>query len=171
MNKKHILIPLDLVRGSADALVFARQMALENPLTITLLHVVDLNIAPTVSTVSDIYAQLYAESQAALGKLAKLFFGSEQAARIVVRFGKTVDEIVAEAKNEGADMIVLCGPKPAKWLPLFHKGTIHRLLRRVPCPAIVLPHRENSSRVICQGPSEEATAFSRAMIRTTAAAA
>jgi len=164
MNRKHILIPLDLVHGSADALIFAQQMALETPLAITLLHVVDLNIALTVSTVSGIYAQLYAESEAALGKLAKLFFGSEQAARIVVRFGKTVEEIVAEAKNEGADMIVLCGPKPAKGLQLFRKGTIHRLLRRVPCPAIVLPQREKSSRAISRAPSEEAIAFSRAMI-------
>ena len=166
MNRKHILIPLDLVRGSAGALVFAQQMALENPLTITLLHVVDLNIAPTIS---DVDAQLYAESRAALGRLAKLFFGSEQAARIVVRFGKPVDEIVVEAKNEGADMIVLCGPKPAKGLQFFRKRTIQRLLSRVPCPAIVLPHRGKSARALCQEPSEEAIAFSRAMIRAAAA--
>jgi nucleotide-binding universal stress UspA family protein len=169
MSRKHILIPLDLVHGSADALVFAQQMAMENPLTITLLHVVDLNIAPTVSTAPGIYAQLYAESQAALRKLAKLFFGSEQATRIVVRFGKPVDEIVAEAKNEEVSMIVLCGPKPAKGLRLFRQGTIQRLLRRVSCPAIVLPDREKGPRSQFQEPSEEAIAFSRAIIRAAAA--
>jgi nucleotide-binding universal stress UspA family protein len=169
MSRKHILVPLDLVRGSADALVFAQQMALENPLTITLLHVIDLNIAPTVSPVPAIYAQLYAESQAALRKLAKLFFGSEQATRIVVRFGKPVDEIVAEAKTEEVTMIILAGPKPAKRLRLFRRGTIQRLLRRVPCPAIVLPDREQGPRSIFQEPSEEAIAFSRAMIRAAAA--
>jgi nucleotide-binding universal stress UspA family protein len=136
MKSKRVLIPIDLMRDSADALVFAQQMAQEEPLSITLLHVVDLNIQPALR----VHSQLCSESEAALRKLAKLFFGVEQAAETVIRAGNPADEIVAEAKASRADLIVLCGEKSTKWPRLFHKATIKSILPRVSCPTVVLPH-------------------------------
>lgn len=166
MSKKHILIPLDLLRGSAKALVFVQQMALENPLTITLLHVIDLNIGCTISGVD---AQLFGESQVALAKLAKLFFGSEQATRIAVRFGQPVAEIVAEAQAEAVDMIVLCGPKSKPGMRLFHRGISVDLVRHAPCPTLVLPPAGNGAPLRYPQPSEESIAFSKAVVRAAAA--
>jgi nucleotide-binding universal stress UspA family protein len=170
MNSKHILIPLDLVRGPATALVFAQQMALENVVSVTLLHVIDLNIAPAPS---DVYTRLCAESQAALRKLAKLFFGTDYATRVVVRVGQPADEIIAEAKEGAADMIVLCGPKSRKGLRLFRRGTIEDVLHRASCPTVVLPHPgkeaakpfEPQERAL----SEEVCAFARIGERAAAA--
>jgi len=141
MNSKHVLIPLNLVRGTADPLVFAQQLALERPLLITLLHVVDLNIAPALR----VYSQLCAESEAALRKLAKLFFGSDQAVRVVVRVGRTADEILAEAEAAAADMIVLSHPVCSKGLRLFRGATTRAVLRRASCPTVVLPHPEKDA--------------------------
>jgi nucleotide-binding universal stress UspA family protein len=101
-----------------------------------LLNVIDLNIFPPQPAVND---QLSAESQAALRKLAKLFFGAEQAARVVVRFGQPAAEIIAEAKTAEADVIVMCGPKPGR-LRLWRRGTTQRVLSAAPCPTLVLPH-------------------------------
>ena len=136
MRNKHILVPLDLVRGPASALVFVQQMAAETPVSVTLLHVVNLNIFPAQPAVNE---QLCAESQAALRKLAKLFFGAEQATRIIVRAGQPASEIVAEAKAAGADMIVMCGPKPRR-MRFLRRGTTQRVLSSASCPTLVLPH-------------------------------
>lgn len=135
MNSKCILVPLDLMRGSPDALVYVQNMAMENALCVTLLHVVDLNIAPVQPGV---YDRLCAEAEAALRKLAGLFFGTDQAVRVKVRVGKVADEIVAEAANS-ADLIVLCGPKSPKRFRLFRRSTTRRVLSSAPCPTVVLP--------------------------------
>ncbi len=140
MRNKHILVPLDLVRGPASALVFVQQLAAETPLCVTLLHVVDLNIFPPQSSVNE---QLCAESEAALRRLGKLFFGAEQHVRIVVRAGRPADEIVAEAKAAEADLIVMCGPKSRR-LRLLRRGTTQRVLKSALCPTLVLPHPGNS---------------------------
>jgi nucleotide-binding universal stress UspA family protein len=136
MRNKHILVPLDLVRGPASALVFTRQMAAESPVSVTLLHVIDLNIFPAQPAVHD---QLCAESQAALRKLAKLFFGAEQAARTIVRAGNPAREIVAEAKAAEADLIVMCGPKKSRRMRFLRRGTTQGVLRAACCPTLVLP--------------------------------
>jgi nucleotide-binding universal stress UspA family protein len=136
MRNKHILVPLDLIRGPASALVFVQRMAAETPIRVTLLHVIDLNIFPPQPAVND---QLCAESQAALRKLAKLFFGAEQAARIIVRAGHPAGEIIAEAKAAEADLIVMCGPKSRR-LRLLCQGTTQQVLNSASCPTLVLPH-------------------------------
>jgi nucleotide-binding universal stress UspA family protein len=136
MRTKHILVPLDLVRGPASALVAVQEMAAESPVRVTLLHVIDLDIFPPQPEVND---QLCAESQAGLRKLAKLFFGVDQAARIVVRIGQPAREIVAEAQEAEADLIVMCGPRSGR-RRLLRRGTTQQVLRSASCPTLVLPH-------------------------------
>jgi nucleotide-binding universal stress UspA family protein len=142
MRNKHILVPLDLTRGPASALVAVQKMATESPVSVTLLHVIDLNIFPPQPEVND---QLCAESQAALRKLARLFFGAEQAARIIVRIGNPAEEIVAEARQQAADLIVMCGPKPTR-TRLLRRGTTQHVLRSAACPTLVLPHPRKPRR-------------------------
>jgi len=170
MNTKHILIPLHLIHGSAHALVFARRMAMERPLSVTLLHVVDLNIA---SVEPSVYDQLCAEGEAALRKLARLFFGTDPAVRVVVRVGNPADEIVAEARAGAAEMIVLCGPKAPRRLRLFRRATTRRVLDGAPCPTVVLPHPGREARELCQPEtpraSEEVYAFGSVAERAVAA--
>jgi len=169
MRSKHILVPLDLVRGPVSALVFVQEMAAETPIRVTLLHVIDLNIFPPQSAVND---ELCAESQAALRKLAKLFFGVEQAARIAVRFGDPAGEIAAEAKAAEADLIVLCGPASRR-MRLFRRGTTQQVLRSASCPTLVLPHPGKTAgrkpaRVRRASDSEEACFFRGSVERATA---
>jgi nucleotide-binding universal stress UspA family protein len=136
MRTKHILVPLDLLRGPASALVAVQEMVEEAPVQVTLLHVIDLNIFPVQKEVSD---QLRAESEAGLRKLCRLFFGAEQAARTVVRFGNPAKEIIAEAKDTEADLIVMCGPKSRR-SRLFRRGTAQSVVRTACCPTLVLPN-------------------------------
>jgi nucleotide-binding universal stress UspA family protein len=170
MGSKHILVPLDLVRGPASALVCAQRMAAESPVCITLLHVIDLNIFPPQPEIND---QLLAESQTALRKLAKLFFGAEQAARINVRLGEPAAEIIAEAAEAGADLIVMCGPKPGRRMRLLRRGTTQRILSSAACPTLVLPHpgkfgRQPAGRARLESIPEESCFFGTTAARAAA---
>jgi len=140
MRSQHILVPLDLTRGPASALVFVQQLAAQSPICVTLLHVVELNIFPPQPSIND---QLCKESQAALRKLAKLFFGTEQAARIVVRTGQPSEQILAEATAAHVDLIVMCSPKSRSWLRLPGRRTTQRVSHLASCPTLVLPHPGN----------------------------
>jgi nucleotide-binding universal stress UspA family protein len=136
-NVKHVLIPLDLMRSPCDALVFARNMAADFPVCVTLLYVLNLNIV--VPSGKQLYDELCSESEAALRKVAGVFFGSERATRVVVRVGAPHEEIVAQAKADPADLIVLTGPERRSWKHLFHRGTTQKIIDSAPCAAVVLP--------------------------------
>jgi len=140
---KHILIPLDLMRSPCDALVCARNMASEVPVSVTLLYVLNLNII--VSTGRQVYDELCAESELALRKLAKFFFGTDQAARIVVRVGRPHEEILAEAKSKHPDLIIMSGPQRTGWKQLLRGGTAQKIIDGSPCATLVLPRQPKSA--------------------------
>jgi nucleotide-binding universal stress UspA family protein len=136
MNGKRILLPVNLLKGSFDALQFAQGLTDEVPIHVTLLNVVNLNV---VRLESRIYDEVCAESEAALKKLAKHFFGDSPSVHINVRVGWPHQEIVAEADAELSELIIMAGPKPSRWKRFFGLGTVERVVRNAPCPTLVLP--------------------------------
>ena len=125
MNVKRILIPVNLLKGSFDELQFAQGLADEVPIHVTLLNVVNLNV---VRVESRIYNEVCAESEAALKKLAKHFFGDSPSVRTNIRVGRPHEEIVAEADAELSELIIMAGPKPARWKRLLGLGTVERVV-------------------------------------------
>ncbi len=136
MNIKRILVPVNLLKGSFDALQFAQGLADEVPIHVTLLNVVNLNV---VRLERRIYNEACAESEAALKKLAKHFFGDSPFVRINVRMGRPHEEIVAEAEAELSELIIMAGPKPSRWKRFLGLGTVERVVRNARCPTLVLP--------------------------------
>jgi nucleotide-binding universal stress UspA family protein len=136
MNSKRILIPVNLLKGSFDELQFAQGLANEVPIHVTLLNVVNLNV---VRLESRIYNEVCAESEAALKKLAKHFFGDSPSVRINVRVGQPHEEIVAEADAELSELIIMASPKPSRWKRFLGLGTVERVVRNARCPTLVLP--------------------------------
>jgi nucleotide-binding universal stress UspA family protein len=136
MNCKRILVPLDLRRSTTDPLRYLQQCAPEFPFCATLLHVVELNIAPHNPCV---YEEMCAESRAALRKLSRLFLGHEDAVEVRVRVGRVDEQILAEASSSRAELIILSRGKPRPWCHFFHSRTVQRVVQAAPCPALVLP--------------------------------
>ena len=136
MNSKRILVPVNLPKSSFNSLLFAQGLADEVPIHLTLLNVVNLNVARLESRV---YNEVCAESEAALKKLAKLFFGDSPSVRINVRVGRPHEEIVAEADAELSELIIMASPKPACWKRFLGLGTVERVVRNARCPTLVLP--------------------------------
>jgi nucleotide-binding universal stress UspA family protein len=138
MNSKNVLIPLDLVRSPCDALIYARDMAVETPISVTLLYVLNLNIGLAGPAVRQ---ELLEESEAALRRLAGFFFGTDQAVRIVVREGSPHEQILAEAKKEEVDLILLTSPKDRGWKRFMRRSTVEKIIDSAPCPTLLLPRR------------------------------
>ena len=136
MNSKRILVPVNLPKSSFNSLLFAQGLANEVPIHLTLLNVVNLNVARLESR---IYNEVCAESEAALKKLAKLFFGDSPSVRINVRVGRPHEEILAEADAELSELIIMASPEPSRWKRFLGLGTVERVVRNAPCPTLVLP--------------------------------
>ena len=136
MNSKHVLIPVDLMRSPCDALIYARDMAADCALCVTLIYVLNLNI---VAPGRQIYDELCAEGEAALRRLARLVFGTDQAVQIVVRVGAPHEEILTEARAHPTDLIVMSGPERRGLKRLLHAGTTQKIIDGAPCPTMVLP--------------------------------
>jgi nucleotide-binding universal stress UspA family protein len=135
MHSKRLLVPVNLPNVSLETLLFAKKMADELPVSVTLLNVVRLNIAFETR----VYDELCVESEEALRQIATRFFGAAQDVTVSVRIGKPHEEIVAEAKSGHAELIVLASPKPSFWKQLLIDGTVKSVVRMAPCPTLVLP--------------------------------
>lgn len=128
-------MPINLTNGSFDTLLFAQKMAAQFNVCVILLNVVNLNIAAAPS----VYDELCNESTMALRRIGRHFFGGDTEVNVSVRTGKPDDEIVAAARAEGCELIVLSTPKPSLWKRLMGLGTVKGVLRAAPCPTLVLP--------------------------------
>ena len=138
MNRKHILIPVDLERlkNSLDALRFLEAMADDLPFHATLLHVIPLNTAPLDRRIE---RELLAENEAKLRRVAQLCPASSHALTLRLRFGSPHREIVAEARAGSAELIILSPPKISLWPGLFRSRTTEQVVKSAPCSTLVLP--------------------------------
>ncbi len=145
MQAKRFLVPVDVDKpqGSYDALRFVEGLASEGfALDATLLHVVPLNINWGDRRV---YDELGAESESRLRALARRMFEPGRALSCRVRFGRPHEEILAEAREGQAEMIVMTSPKASErgsvgvWKWRFNATTVERVVRAAPCLTLVLP--------------------------------
>jgi len=136
MNAKHVLVPLDILHSKTDTLLFLQRLAAESPVCATLLYVVELNVEQPDRALFD---HLCAEGQTVLRRLARRFLGHEGAARLRVSCGRPDEEILAQARADRPDLILLSSPKPWSWRHLCRSHTVPRVVQSAPCPTLVLP--------------------------------
>ncbi len=136
MQPKRLLVPVDLSSSSFDALLFARHLAMELSVQVTLLNVVNLNVPIPEGRV---YNELFWEARDGLRKLGERFFCGNPAVKLRVRLGRPHEQIIAEADAERSELIIMTGPKPKRWAWLFGRGTVGRVMRTAPCPTLVMP--------------------------------
>lgn len=136
MHAKRILVPVSLQRGDADALRFIENLSRDVPVHATLLHVVNLNIFGLEPRVLN---ELRHENEQRLRALARLFFEVVRLPQLRVRVGRPHEEILAEAEEEHAELIVMASPKACRPRWRFSPATVERIVRNAPCPTLVLP--------------------------------
>jgi nucleotide-binding universal stress UspA family protein len=152
MQPRRILVPINLPNNSFDTLLVAKEMAEEFSVCLTLLTVVRINIGFE----SRVYDELCLESEAALHRIKARFLGDVPDVRVRVRAGKPYEQIVAEAKSTGAELILLSSPKRSLWKRVFSDGTVKGVLRAAPCPTLVLPRNWKAAPESCRDAAHSA---------------
>jgi nucleotide-binding universal stress UspA family protein len=141
MKPKRILLPLDIRKCPLEAFSVVNDLAKHPGATVILLHVVTLNIAAPDNRV---FEELGREAGWYLARLARKHLHPAASTLIHVRIGKPADEILAEAKAEKVDVIILPTFGGSLWkrgasfwkrliAPIFPGIIVEKLARNAPC--------------------------------------
>jgi nucleotide-binding universal stress UspA family protein len=112
MKPERILLPLDIRECPLEIFSLVERFARRPEVTLTLLHVVHLNIlAPD----SRVYEELVLEARGYLERLAQQFVHPITSTVVHVRLGETAAQILEEAKAENVELIILATYGPSFW--------------------------------------------------------
>jgi nucleotide-binding universal stress UspA family protein len=112
MKPEKILFPIDVRRCPLDVFPLVNGVASRPDVTVTLLHVVTLNILPLERR---IYDELVAEAYWFLERLVTEYLPAATSAQTRVRVGNATEEVLAEAKEGSADLMILPSYGPSFW--------------------------------------------------------
>lgn len=104
---QHILIPVDFTEKNRKALDTAFEIAVVNHARITLLHVIEVLDVPADNELKVFYEKLDRHAQSELDKLSERFVAAGLSIDQKVRYGKRVNEIVIDANERKADLIIM----------------------------------------------------------------
>ena len=105
---KKIVAPVDFSDPSVQALQYAVSVAKQLDAEIILIHVAEPPpFAPDLTEPHGYEDRVTEYAEKELGKLMKDYVKDGVQARFLTRFGRPYEEIVAAAKQEGADLIVM----------------------------------------------------------------
>ena len=144
---RNILVPIDFSNCMASALHYAVAFARECHAAVTLLHVTKPDGENGKREIHD--PQLIEEMKEAdelrLQQLANVLWGDEIVTDTVVATGKPSHQIVNEAREGSADLIIMASHGPVGHWELFHHNTVAKVIRTAPCPVLVVPAFERGS--------------------------
>jgi len=133
MKLERILLPLDIRKCSLEVFSVVNGLAKQQGVTVTLLHVVTLNIA---APEKGVYEALGQDARWHLERLARGCLNPSVTANTRARFGKPAEEILAEAAAGSADLIVLASKPPSFWSRFFGPlvpRVVERMIREASC--------------------------------------
>ncbi len=149
MKPERILVPLDVAKCPREVFKVVNGFAQRPGVTVLLLHVVNLNIAAPENRV---YAELGRSADGHLKRLAEHYVNPRTPARTLVRFGNPAEEVVAAAKEENADLIILPRSRAPFWRRLFAPflpKIVVQVIREAPCGVFVM---DVQTRLDCNHP-------------------
>jgi nucleotide-binding universal stress UspA family protein len=146
MQTERILVPIDTARPYPEVFDRVNALGSSSDMTVILLHVLTLNIAAPENRV---YERLAQEARWHLEQMARQFLHPGIATVLRVRFGKPVEQILAEAEAQKADLLMVPVARRSdgkRWSSFGERfvgrwaaGTSQRLVRRAPCPVLIVP--------------------------------
>jgi len=141
VKPQRILVPVDLSESMARTLQYAAALAREVGATITLLHVVRPNRSRLVHwiTRAESAEEMRDAGECQLSQLIDVLWGDEIKAEVLVAIGEPHRQIVNEAKETKADLVLMGSHKAVgAWGP-FRRNTTANVVRNASCPVVVVP--------------------------------
>jgi nucleotide-binding universal stress UspA family protein len=146
---KQVLWPTDWSEASERALEEAIAIAAYQRAQLLLLHVVELPDGKEAGWLHD-----DEPTEKRFRELCERRPGTQDARRLI-RHGVAAEEIIRATLAEGADLIVMSSHGRSGWQRLKLGSVAQKVLRQVPCPIFIVPHRALSP---VAGPSTEPSA-------------
>ena len=115
LKPKRILLPIDTAKCPLEVFAVANGFAGRPEVTVIMLHVVNLNI---VAPENRVYEELGREVYSHLCRLAREYIHPFASTAVRVRAGQLEQEILAEAAEQKADLIILPSWGPSWWARL-----------------------------------------------------
>ncbi len=145
LQLRRILVPLDFRDSMVMALQYAAAFAREYKATITLLHIVEPDGSHARRNISRerLIEEMSEVGESQIRRLVDVIWGEEIVTDIVVAGGKPYQQIVNEAKETNADMIIMASHGAVGSWGFFRRGTTARVVRYAPCPVLVVPALEH----------------------------
>jgi nucleotide-binding universal stress UspA family protein len=142
LRVKSILVPLDFSPPSMKALHYAAAFARQFKAKLTLVHVVEPVATPDFAA----SFPLALENDKLMAVATRQLEGVVKAARIprgtvekvLVRFGRSFNEIAAAARSRKVDLIIISTHGYTGLKHALLGSTTERVVRHAPCPVLVL---------------------------------
>src|ERR1700722_6972484 len=141
MKPQRILAPVDFSESMPGTLRCAAAFAREFGAAITLLHVVkpDQSDIPHGIARRQVTEVVRAAGECQLNKLIDVLWANEVKAEALVAVGIPPSQIVNEAREIQADLIIMGTHGPVGIWGLFRRSTTSKVVRCAPCPVLVVP--------------------------------
>ncbi|HXI83427.1 MAG TPA: universal stress protein [Verrucomicrobiae bacterium] len=145
LQLRRILVPIDFRDTTVSALCHAAAFARQYKATITLLHIVE-PVGPELRrniSRDRLIEELSEVGESQIRKLVDVIWGEEIVTDVVVAGGKPYQQIVNEARETNADMIIMANHGAVGSWGFFRRGTTAKVIRHAPCPVLVVPALEH----------------------------
>jgi nucleotide-binding universal stress UspA family protein len=144
LQLRRILVPVDFLDSTVATLRYAAAFAREYKATITLLHIVEPDGSHVRRNISRerLVEEMSEVGECQIRKLVDVIWGEEIVTDIVVAGGKPHQQIVNEAKETNADMIIMANHGTVGLWGFFRRSTTAKVVRHAPCPVLVVPALE-----------------------------
>ena len=142
MEIKKIIVPVDFGKTTHKLVEFATYIATQLSAEIDFCHVVEPfstgDMMLGSPSLGDLEKQIRVKAEERMANLIEDNEGKGPVCRGKILFGDTVDEIVAYARENGADMVII-GTHGAKGLEKILLGSVaERVVKRSDCPCLVM---------------------------------
>ena len=136
---KKILLPIDMSDRHQQALDVALELAGRTGGEVVLLHVIEVIAGSTMEEERDFYGRLERAARKHLDHLGARLGHRQVPWSAEVLFGNRVPEIARNAREIGADLIVLTSPRPDPNNPVAGWGSLsYRVSLLAPCPVLLV---------------------------------
>ena len=145
---RRILVPIDFSENSKKALRYAQSFAEQFGAGLDLLHVVEPTIRPEGYMImpAALEGRTVArmnEREQQLANLRRREIGKRIKGETIVHMGKPSREIINLAKAKKVDLIIIATHGYTGMKHVLLGSTAERVVRRAPCPVLVVREKEN----------------------------
>src|SRR5580693_8144104 len=149
MKLRKILVPVDFSGSMPGTLQHAAAFAREYGAVVTLLHVVRPDHPFLTHEIARIRLaeELREAAECQLNQLIDVLWANEVKAEALVAIGIPHLQIVNEAREIQADLVIMGTHGPVPTWGLFRRNTTSKVVRYAPCPVLVVPLFERGFQV------------------------